>query len=239
MAEMAAVILAGGFGTRLRPYTYTIPKPLLPIGERPVLEMLIGALTRSGVERITLCLGYLAPLVIAFVQSRADWQPTIDFVIETEPLGTAAPLRLVRDPPEHFLVVNGDTLTDLDFAALDRFHRDRRAAITVFAPRIEDQVDYGLLDIEPGSDRVRRYVEKPLRALDVSSGIYAVSRQVLRHLPATGRCDMPKVVERVLAAGDLVAAFRPPGVYWRDIGRQDHFEAANREIRDHPERFAG
>ena len=238
MAQMTAVILAGGLGTRLRPFTYTIPKPLLPIGERPALEILMTTIVRCGVDRVTLCLGYLAPLVIAFVQSRPNWRSAIDFVVETEPLGTAGPLRLVRDLPEHFIVVNGDTVTDLDFAALDRFHRDRGAAITVFSPRIEEQVDYGLLEIEPGSDRVRRYVEKPVRALDVSSGVYVVSRHVLRHLPDAGRCDMPEVIGRVLQAGEIVAAFRPSGVYWRDIGRQDHFEAANREMREHPERFA-
>ena len=234
---MRAVVLAGGLGTRLRPYTYSIPKPLLPIGQRPVLEILLTALARSGVERVTLCLGYLASLVIAFVESRKDWRMAIDFVTEAEPLGTAAPLRLIADPPDSFLVVNGDTVTDLDFAAMERFHGACGAAITVFAPCLQEQIDYGLIEIEPESDRVGRYIEKPLRSFHVSSGIYAFSAAALRHIPKTGRFDMPDVIASALAAGDLVAAFRPSGVYWRDIGRQDHFEAANRDIREQPERF--
>jgi NDP-sugar pyrophosphorylase family protein len=238
MTKLTAVILAGGLGTRLRPFTYAVPKPLVPIGERPVLEILIGALAGSGVDRIRLCLGYMAPLVIAFIQSRGDWQCGIDFVIEAEPLGTAAPLRLVADLPEDFLVVNGDTLTNLDFHALHRFHRERGAAITIFSPQVEERVDYGLLEIEPGSERIVRYLEKPLRTLDVSSGIYAISRDVLRYLPDSGRFDMPDLVRRAINGGELVTAFRSPGVYWRDIGRQDHLDAANREMRDSPERFA-
>jgi mannose-1-phosphate guanylyltransferase len=211
---------------------------LLPIGERPVLQILIAALARSGVDRVTLCLGYLAPLVIAFVQSRKDWSVAVDVVIESEPLGTAAPLRLIKDLPEHTLVINGDTITDLDFAAMAGVHRARAASVTIFSPRIEERLDYGLLEIEAGSDRVRGYIEKPVRAFDVSSGVYVVARAALRYLPPAGRFDMPELIGCVLAAGEAVVAYRPTGVYWRDIGRQDHFEAANRDMTEFPERFA-
>ncbi|MEA2782721.1 MAG: NDP-mannose synthase [Rhodospirillaceae bacterium] len=235
---MYAVILAGGLGTRLRPYTHSIPKPLLPLGERPVLEILLHRLKDCGVSSACLSLGYLAPIIKAFVGTGERWGMDISCIIEEQPLGTAAPLRLVPDLPADFFVVNGDTLTDLDFAKLHRTHRDSNAWATVFTPEIEEVTDYGIIEIAPGDDSVARYIEKPKRRFHVSSGIYALSRRIIDYIPASGRFDMPDLVQRAIAEGRPVRAFRADA-YWRDIGRLDHFEMANRDFVATPERFLG
>jgi NDP-sugar pyrophosphorylase family protein len=233
---MHAVVLAGGLGTRLRPYTYTIPKPLLPLGERPVLDILLHRLRAGGVTSVTLCLGYLAPLINAFVGNGEAWGLTIASVIEAEPLGTAGPLRLVTGLPDDFIVVNGDTLTDLDFRKLCDEHRSARAAATVFTPEVENVIDYGIIELDEATGDIRGYVEKPRQTYRVSSGIYALSRRVIDFIPAGNRYDMPDLIRRAIGEGGVVKAYRAKA-YWRDIGRLDHFEAANRDFQADPGRF--
>lgn len=234
---MHAVVLAGGLGTRLRPYTHTIPKPLLPLGDRSVLEILVTRLRACGVSHVTLCLGHMAPLIAAFVGDGARWGLSIDSVIEEQPLGTAGALRLIKHLPSDFFVVNGDTLTDLDFAAFHAEHRSTGAWATLFAPAIDDVTDYGILELDHGSGAVRDYIEKPRRTFHVSSGIYVLSRQIVDFIPP-GRFDMPDLVRRALAEKKPVRAFAS-GAYWRDIGRPDHYEAATRDFLDQPARFLG
>ncbi len=235
---MFAVVLAGGLGTRLRPYTYAIPKPLLPIGERPVLDVLLHRLKLTGVTDVALCLGYMAPLISAFVGEGERWDLNVSCVVEQEPLGTAGPLQLIHNLPEHFIVANGDTLTDLDFKQLHAFHRERESWLTAFAPEIEDLTDYGILDIEDANAAIKQYIEKPVRRFNVSSGIYAVAKRMLDYLPIGRRFDMPDLVSRALEDKRPVFAFRAKA-YWRDIGRMDHFEAANRDFQEDPGRFLG
>jgi NDP-sugar pyrophosphorylase family protein len=232
---MHAVVLAGGLGTRLRPYTFTIPKPLLPLGDQPVLEILLRRLKASGVKSVTLCLGYLAPLLTAFAGNGERWDLQIFAVVESEPLGTGGPLRLVQNLPDDFIVVNGDTLTDLDFAELYRTHAKINAWATVFAPEVEEVTDYGVLEIDPNG-AVREYHEKPRRKLHVSSGIYVLSRRIIRYIPGDQRFDMPDLLRRAFADGHPVIAYRS-NAYWRDIGRPDHYEAADRDFRADPGRF--
>ena len=141
---MDAVLLAGGRGTRLAPLTLTVPKPLLPLGERPIIDILITQLAAAGVTRIFVCLGYLAPLMQAFLGDGSRWGLAIEPVIEETPLGTAGGLRLVRGLGEDFFVVNGDTLTDLDFRALAARHRADDAWATLFTPWVDEKIDYGL-----------------------------------------------------------------------------------------------
>ncbi len=233
---MFAVVLAGGLGTRLRPYTYAIPKPLLPLGDRPVLEILLHRLKAAGVTDVALCLGYMAPLMSAFVGGGERWGLNISCVVETEPLGTAGPLQLIPDLPERFIVANGDTLTDLDFQEMHAFHLAREAWLTAFAPEIEDVTDYGILEVNGASGAIEEYIEKPRRTFHVSSGIYVISKPMLRYLPKGRRFDMPDLVRCALAEGRPVFAYRAKA-YWRDIGRMDHFEAANRDFQADPERF--
>ncbi len=233
---MHAFILAGGLGTRLRPYTHAIPKPLMPLGDRSILDILLTRLAACGVTRVTLSLGYLSAIINAFVRDGAQWGLSIDTIEENRPLGTAAPLLLARDLPEHFLLVNGDTLTDLDFSHLMGFHRDSGAVATIFGASVEDRVDYGVLVSDAESGELTDYVEKPTRRLEVSSGVYALSRGALGYIPKDSRFDMPDLIRAALAARAGVRVFRSDA-YWRDIGRPDHYEAAIEDFGRDPDRF--
>jgi NDP-sugar pyrophosphorylase family protein len=236
MTAMDAVLLAGGRGTRLAPLTVTVPKPLLPLGERPIIDVLIAQLAAAGVRRVFVCLGYLAPLMMAFLGDGSRWGVTIEPRVETEPLGTAGGLRHVDGLTGDFFVVNGDTLTDLDFAAMARAHREKDAWATLFTPWVDEKVDYGVVAMDPVTGALTAYQEKPRRGYHVSSGVYVLSRRVLPLIPPSGAFDMPDLVRAAVAAGGL-AHCHAVGAYWKDIGRLDHYEAATRDFEADPARF--
>jgi NDP-mannose synthase len=235
MTAMDAVLLAGGRGTRLAPLTVTVPKPLLPLGERPIIDILIAQLAAAGVARVFVCLGYLAPLMQAFLGDGARWGVAIEPRIEAEPLGTAGALRTIEGLTDDFYVVNGDTLTDLDFPAMAAAHRSAAAMATLFTPWVDEQIDYGVVSID-AAGALTEYSEKPRRGYHVSSGVYVLSRRVLPLIPPVGAFDMPDLIRAAMAAGGKVACHRP-GAYWKDIGRLDHYEAASRDFEADPARF--
>lgn len=236
MAATDAVILAGGRGTRLAPLTITVPKPLLPLGDRPVIEILIAQLAAAGVRRVFVCLGYLAPLMQAFLGDGQRWGVEIRASIEPEPLGTAGPLRQLQGLGEHFFVVNGDTLTDLSFRAFAEAHAVAGAIATLFTPYVEETIDYGVVSLDAATEQLTGYDEKPRRGYNVSSGLYVLSRDLLKLIPPAGPFDMPELVRAALARGAKVAVHRPPS-YWKDMGRFDHYEAASRDFAENPARF--
>ena len=233
---MDAVLLAGGRGTRLAPLTVTVPKPLLPLGERPIIDVLIAQLAAAGVSRVFVCLGYLAPLMMAFLGDGSRWGVTIEPRIEAEPLGTAGGLRAVDGLSDDFFVVNGDTLTDLDFRALAAAHRAADAWATLFTPFVDEKVDYGVVSIDAGTGALTEYQEKPRRGYHVSSGVYVLSRRILPLIPPTGAFDMPDLIRAAMAEQRAVIA-HAPDAYWKDIGRLDHYEAATRDFEADPARF--
>jgi NDP-sugar pyrophosphorylase family protein len=233
---MHAFILAGGLGTRLRPYTHAIPKPLMPLGDRSILDILLQRLAACGVTKVTLSLGYLSAIIAAFVRDGSQWGLSIDTVEEDKPLGTAAPLLLAKDLPDDFLMINGDTLTDLDFAKIMDWHRERGAIATIFGPTVEDQVDYGVLVSDALTGALTDYVEKPKRRLEVSSGVYVLSKRALGYIPTDRKFDMPDLIRAALADKAMVQVFRSDA-YWRDIGRPDHYEAAIEDFGRDPDRF--
>jgi NDP-sugar pyrophosphorylase family protein len=235
MTAMDAVLLAGGRGTRLAPLTVTVPKPLLPLGERPIIDILIAQLAAAGVARVFVCLGYLAPLMQAFLGDGARWGVAIEPRIEAVPLGTAGALRTIEGLSDDFYVVNGDTLTDLDFPAMAAAHRSAGAMATLFTPWVDEQIDYGVVSIDEAG-ALTEYSEKPRRGYHVSSGVYVLSRRVLPLIPPAGAFDMPDLIRAAMAAGGKVACHRP-GAYWKDIGRLDHYEAASRDFEADPARF--
>jgi NDP-sugar pyrophosphorylase family protein len=235
MTAMDAVLLAGGRGTRLAPLTVTVPKPLLPLGERPIIDILIAQLAAAGVARVFVCLGYLAPLMQAFLGDGARWGVAIEPRIEAEPLGTAGALRTIEGLTDDFYVLNGDTLTDLDFPAMAAAHRSAGAMATLFTPWVDEQIDYGVVSIDAGG-ALTEYSEKPRRGYHVSSGVYVLSRRMLPLIPPAGAFDMPDLIRAAMAAGGQVACHRP-GAYWKDIGRLDHYEAATRDFEADPARF--
>jgi NDP-sugar pyrophosphorylase family protein len=233
---MRAVILAGGLGTRLRPYTTVLPKPLVPIGDRPILEHIIRRLSAAGVDRVDLCLGYLGELIRAYF-SQATTLPEgveLHWHWEREPLGTAGALRTVPDLDDTFIAMNGDVLTTLDYAALMDFHRDRGAALTVAMHARKVEIDLGVIESSDGM--ITGYREKPTLDYNVSMGVYVYEPRALDHLPE-GVCQFPDLVERLLDAGEPVAAFRSDAD-WFDVGTIDEHERAMAEFERRPDDFA-
>ncbi len=222
--DVRAIILAGGRGRRLEPYTSVLPKPLMPIGDRAILEITVDRLIESGVSDITLCVGHLAHLIEAVVNGRTR-DARFRYVREDTPLGTAGPLRLVEDLTGTFLLMNGDLLTDLEFPELIEAHRRAANVITIATHERRDTIDYGVLHVDDGeSPRLVRYEEKPEVALTVSMGIYVMEPSVLEHIPA-GYFDFPDLVRALLDDGQRVGTFPFPG-FWLDIGRRDDYEQA-------------
>lgn len=232
---MMAIILAGGKGTRLRPFTTTIPKPLLPLGDVPILEIMIRQLAAAKINRVVLTLGHMAPFFSAFFGDGARWNVRIEYCYEEGPLGTAAPLRLVRDLDEDFLVMNGDLLTTLDYGDLFRSHVDRDAWGTIAVHPREVNIDYGV--VETSSDALlRNYIEKPTIPYEVSMGINVLSRRCLEFIPRSGRMDMPELMLAMHRAGRRVACYRTD-CYWQDIGRFEDYQRASEDFVASPERF--
>jgi NDP-mannose synthase len=232
---MTAIILAGGKGTRLKPFTMTIPKPLLPLGDVPVLEIVIKQLAAAGFTRIVLCLGHMAPLFSAVIGDGSKWGVRIDTVLEEEPLGTAGALRLIKDPGENFLVMNGDLLTTIDFAALTDFHRANKSLGTIAINKRNVFIDYGVV-VSDKSDRLTKYREKPTIHYAVSMGIYILSKKALRLIPRKGRFDMPQLMLAIKQKHNAVFCYKTD-CYWQDIGRFDDYQAASEDFTKDPNRF--
>jgi NDP-mannose synthase len=180
---MEAVILAGGKGTRLRPYTTTIPKPLMPVGEQPILQLVLRQLRTAGVERVTMAVNHMAELIQAFFGSGDRFGLQIRYSLEEEPLGTVGPLRLIQDLPDHFLVMNGDILTNLDYADLYRHHVANGGELTIASYRRDSKIDFGVMEIDAQTGRLAKYHEKPVYHFNVSMGVYVFSRTVLASVP--------------------------------------------------------
>lgn len=223
-----AVILAGGKGTRLRPYTVVLPKPLMPIGEYPILEVVIRQLVRHGFDRVTLAVNHQAELIRAFFGDGAKWGVRIDYSLEREALGTMGPLGLINDLPEHFLVMNGDVLTDLDFSEFFNTHASNNSLFSISAHRRDHRIDYGVLETD-ASGSLTRFIEKPTTSFEVSMGVYMVSRDIIGYLPTDRAYGFDQLMIDLLAQGRDVMV-RPFAGYWLDIGRPDDYMQAIEEF---------
>jgi NDP-sugar pyrophosphorylase family protein len=223
LSDLTAVILAGGKGTRLAPYTSVLPKPLMPLGDKAILEIVVGQLERANLRRIVLCVGYLAHLIVAVLQNGADRAARIEYVREETELGTAGSLRLAPGLVDTFLVLNGDVLTDIDLQQLLSHHRRSRNILTIAAHRRTQQADYGVLRLD-GEHRVVEYDEKPEQTFYVSMGVYVLEPAALKFIP-DGPFDFPELVHALLAAGEHVGAFPYAGL-WLDIGRHEDYQRA-------------
>lgn len=232
-----AFLLAGGRGTRLLPYTSVLPKALVPVGDLPVMEILLRQLARDGIREAIVSVGHLAGLIEAYFGNGSRLNLSIRYQREFEPLGTAGPLRFVDDwgESESLLVLNGDLLTDIDFAAFAAGQTASGADIQIGTYVREEKVDLGVIDVDE-SGRVRGYTEKPVHTYQVSMGIYMISHRVHALLPETGRFDMPQLVVAALAQNVRVAARRHDGL-WLDIGRLDDHRRATELMAEQPLRF--
>lgn len=225
---MRAIILAGGKGVRLAPLTEVIPKPLVPLGGKPILEIVIRQLKASGFHRLTLAVGYMADLIKAYFQDGSRWGVKIDYSFEAQPLGTAGPLALIDGLNETFLVMNADILTDVDYNYLIRYHRECGGIATIGAFERQVRIDLGVI-VADGHHRIKDYIEKPTQSYLVSMGVYIFEPKVLEFLAGEGYMDFPDLVKRLIEAGEPVC-FYPFSGYWLDIGRHEDYSKAAEEF---------
>jgi NDP-mannose synthase len=233
-----AVILAGGLGTRLRPYTTVLPKPLMPVGDRPILDIVVRQLARAQFDRITIATGYLAELIEAFFGDGSRYGIPIDYFREAEPLGTVGALSLIDGLDHDFLVMNGDILTDIDYAALLECHRQGGQSATIAASHRDVQVSLGVMRFHEPDDPtlVTDYVEKPSLSYVVSMGVYCFAPRVRDHIVPGQRLDFPDLILRLIDAGETVRAW-PSHDHWLDIGRHDDYEQAQEVFNELRHRF--
>jgi len=225
---MQAVILAGGRGTRLKPYTISFPKPLVPIGDYPILEIIIRQLAGAGFKRVTISTGHLAELIEAYFGDGSRWGVDIEYVREYVPLNTAGALKLLKDCEDNFLVMNGDVLTTLDYGALVALHAEKGVKATIAVKARESKIDFGVLKIDE-SGFLSEYIEKPVYNFSVSMGVYVLSKAAIGYINEGEPLGMPDLLLRLKQAGDKVYCHRSD-CYWLDIGRLDDYEKAQEEF---------
>jgi len=226
---MKAVILAGGKGTRLRPYTTVLPKPLMPVGDLPILEILIRQLRVRGLRDIIISTGYLGRLIMAFFEDGSNLGVNIEYSKEEQPLGTVGGLALMKHYlTDTFLMINGDTLTSLDFSDLIAYHKKHSPIATVALNRRKVYVDFGVVEIGDNSSIVG-YIEKPTIEHLVSMGVYVLEPEILKYIEPGAKMDFPDLVKLLISCGEDIRGYTFEG-YWLDIGRVDDYERANAEI---------
>jgi NDP-sugar pyrophosphorylase family protein len=219
-----AVILAGGKGTRLKPYTISLPKPLVPIGDMPILEIIIRKLSKSGFDHITITVNHMADIIRAYFNDGSKWGVKIDYSLESKPLSTMGPLKLIKDLPENFLIMNGDVLTDIDFNEFYNYHVNNDNIFTVSAFSREQKVDYGVLEI--GIDnKLVNFIEKPTNRYNVSMGVYMANKRILDYIPENQFYGFDHLMLDLITL-KLPATVKIHSGYWLDIGRPDDYEKA-------------
>jgi NDP-mannose synthase len=223
---MRAIILAGGKGTRLRPYTTLIPKPLVPIGGKySILEIVMMQLARAGFTHITLAVNHLSQLIMAYFGDGSRWGLRVDYSVEEAELSTIGPLTLIDDLPEDFLVMNGDILSDIDYRSFFKAHVDKGHHVSVSAFRRHVAIDFGVLQCDDAG-RLTGFQEKPKLNFDVSMGIYCINRSVVASLPRGKRYGFDNLMLDRLAKSEPINIV-PFGGYWLDIGRPEDYQYAD------------
>ncbi len=234
---MRAIVLAGGKGARLAPYTTVLPKPLMPIDGMPILEVMIRQMKRYGIDDITLTVGHLAYLLQSFFQDGSRFGVHIRYAHEEVPLGTAGPLAGITDLADTFLVTNGDVLTTLDFKSLLEFHQEHGAIMTIAVKERELKINLGVVHVN-GKHEVEGYTEKPTMDFRVSMGIYVFEPKVLQYIPGGEYMDFPDLVHKLLDEGERVVGYPFDG-YWKDLGNQKDYMEASEEFTHMREEILG
>ncbi len=229
-----AVILAGGLGTRLRPYTIALPKPLMPVGAFPILEVIIKQLSEQGFNHITLAVNHQAEIIKAYFSNGEKWDVKIDYSLEKIPLGTIGPLTLMRDLPENFLLMNGDILTDLDFGDFFDAHVAETNLFTISSIKRGQKIDFGV--IKKNKDQLEKLTEKPTLNYEVSMGVYMLNREALNFIPQETYFGFDNMMEILLAKSKSISVKTFNG-YWLDIGRPDDYEQAIDIFSSEPSKF--
>lgn len=232
---MKAIILAGGKGTRLAPYTTVLPKPLMPIGDIPILDIVLHQLANNGFTDITLAVGHLAELLMAYCGDGAKYNLSLTYSHEETPRGTAGPITLIPNLNETFLIMNGDLLTNINYRNVWDYHKQRNALATIATYKRDVKIDLGVIEIDD-NNWATNYIEKPTYHYDVSMGIYIFEPAIIQYIPKNERFDLPDLILRLFDVNEQVNCFRFDG-YWLDIGRHDDYEAAIQEFQSHRSRF--
>lgn len=221
---MQAIVLAGGRGARLKPYTTVFPKPLMPIGETPILEIIIKQLHCFGFDEIIFSVGYLKELLMAYFGNGEKWNVQISYSVEEHPLGTAGPLKLIKNTAENMLVLNGDVLSDINYREFFEYHVRKKALCTIATFPKPVKIDLGIVK-KSDKGNIVDYIEKPTLHYDVSMGIYAFNKAALDFIPDNLYYDVPTLILALLSQGKEVQSYPFEGL-WLDIGRQEDYENA-------------
>ncbi|NLD56661.1 MAG: NTP transferase domain-containing protein [Methanomicrobiales archaeon] len=232
---MQAIILAGGKGRRLLPYTTVLPKPLMPIGDYPILEVILRQLKHAGFGKVTISTGYLHELIHAYIDSNKTLGLEISYVHEDSPLGTIGPLRLMKELDDTFLVMNGDILTDIDYRALVDWHTKKKAIATVATYQRDANIDFGVLDRDE-TNRIVAFREKPTYHFHVSMGVYVFSKQILDYVPEKKPFGFDQLMYALTDAKAPVFSYPHDG-YWLDIGRPDDYARSIEEFERYRDKF--
>ena len=232
---MQAIILAGGKGRRLLPYTTVLPKPLMPIGDYPIIEVILRQLKRCGFSKISISTGYLHELIHAYLDSNKTLCLNISYSHEETPLGTIGPLRLIEDLEDTFLVMNGDILTDLDYKKLIEFHKGHKAIATVATYQRDSNIDFGVLETD-SEKKIIAFREKPTYHFNVSMGVYVFSKKILDFVPADTPFGFDQLMYALIAKNEEVYSYSHTG-YWLDIGRPDDYARSIEEFERYKDRF--
>ncbi len=223
---MRAVILAGGLGTRLRPYTTLIPKPLVPIGnEKSILEIIIKQLADSGFKHITITVNHLSNLIMAFIGDGSRWNIKIDYSLEDKPLSTIGPLTLINDLPDNFLVMNGDILCNLNYSDFLRYHITNDNKVSVATYKRDSKIDFGVLEYNE-KNVISAFKEKPIYHFDVSMGIYTIHRSVIEAIPKGQKYGFDNLMIDGLNGNKNYKVY-PFNGFWLDIGRPEDYDYCN------------
>jgi len=230
-----AVILAGGKGTRLRPYTVVLPKPLMPIGDYPILEVIVKQLVQHGFTHISMAVNHQADIIKAFFGNGSKWGIKIDYSLEDKPLGTMGPLKILKDLPNDFLVMNGDILTDLNYSDFFEYHRRKQNIFTVSSFRRDLRSEYGILEMDD-ENKLVGFREKPVITFEVSMGVYMVNRDALNYIPVKEAYGFDHLMLHLIAT-NRPASVKAHNGYWLDVGRPDDYIQAIDEFEKYTEIF--
>jgi NDP-sugar pyrophosphorylase family protein len=234
---MQAIILAGGKGTRLSPYTTVLPKPLVPVGDYPILEILCRQLAKCGVRNVIITIGYHYELFQAFCGNGKKWGIELQYSLEDKPLGTVGPVKLIENLEDNFLIINGDTLTDLDYRELYSLHVRENNIMTIATSTRFVDIDYGVIKME-NDGHIASYNEKPKLQYLVSMGVNVLSKKVLDIIPGGVRFDFPQLVLELLNRNMPVRSYVHKG-YWLDIGRPEDHATAVKQFEENRKKFIG
>lgn len=236
MYKRTAVILAGGLGTRLSPYTIVLPKPLMPLGEYPILEIVIKQLAYHKFERITIAVNHQVDIIQAFFGNGSKWNVKIGYSVEDSPLGTMGPLRLINNLPNDFLVMNGDILTDLDYREFFDEHVKKGSLFTIASSIRKEVSEFGVLEVNEKTGFLAGFKEKPVKQYIVSMGIYMVNKKILEYLPKDKPYGFDKLMNELLKSKEKIRINKHTG-YWLDIGNPNDYMLAVNEFKNKADIF--